>query len=221
MLSKIKFQNFYSFGDEFEISWKVGKKPSSSYFDITLNEDGDHLNKVTAVHGPNGAGRTQMLRPQAFLSWFISQSITAAEPDEAIPFKPHVCRENQTTRFELDFIIDNHEYRYKLEATPQAVIHESLHKKTSHLYSYLFVGDKVDDTYEFKQKGLSFNIKLAVNVRQNASIISSAHMNDVKEVHVFTSYFVKIISNTNVSGRRLYHVADLLESARFLQKDEA
>ena len=220
MLSKIKFENFYSFGDEFEISWKVGKKPSSSYFDITLNDDGDRLNKVIAVLGPNGAGKTQMLRPLAFLSWFISQSITAAEPDEPIPFKPHAFRENQTTKFELDFIIDSEEYRYKLEATPQEVIHESLHKKTSHLYSYLFVRDKVGDAYEFKQKGFGFSTKLAANVRKNASIISSAHMNDVKEAHVFTRYFAKNISNISVSGRRHYHEADLLESAKFLQKDD-
>lgn len=219
MLSKIKFENFYSFGDEFEISWKVGKKPSNSYFDITLNDDGDRLNKVIAVLGPNGAGKTQMLRPLAFLSWFISQSITAAEPDEPIPFKPHAFREDQTTKFELDFIIDSEEYRYRLEATPQEVIHESLHKKTSHLYSYLFVRDKIGDAYEFKQKGFGFSTKLAANVRKNASIISSAHMNDVKEAHVFTRYFAKNISNISVSGRRHYHKADLLESAKFLQKD--
>ena len=220
MLSKIKFQNFYSFGDEFEISWEVGKKPSHSYFDITLNEEGERLNKVTAVLGPNGAGKTQMLRPLAFLSWFISHSITEAEPEEAIPFKPHAFRENETTKFELDFIIDNEAYRYKLEATPTEVIHESLHKKTSHLYSYLFLRDKVGEIYEVKQKGFGFKTKLAANVRNNASIISSAHMNDVKEAHLFTQYFAKIMSNISISGRQHYHEVDLLESAKFLQNDE-
>ncbi|TOB30423.1 hypothetical protein, partial [Vibrio parahaemolyticus] len=58
MLSKVKFENFYSYGDEFEISFRVGKKPSASYFDITVGDSGERLNKVIASLGPNGAGKT-------------------------------------------------------------------------------------------------------------------------------------------------------------------
>jgi len=220
MLSKIKVQNFYSFGNEFELSFQVGKKPSKSYFDIFLEGNEERLNKVIAVIGPNGAGKTQMLRPLAFLSWFISSSIFEASPNEVIPFKPHALCKDKTTKLELNFIISNEEYRYKLEATPQEVLHESLYKRTSHLYSYLFVRDKVEDAYEYKQKGFGFAKKLAVKVRKNASIIASAHMHDVSEASVFANYFSQFEYNISVSGRENYHEGILVESANFLQHNE-
>ncbi|KYN23733.1 hypothetical protein AUQ44_17620 [Vibrio cidicii] len=73
MLIKFICKNFYSFGNEQEVSFEVGKKPSASYYDINL-ESGERLNKVLAVVGANGAGKTQLLRPLAFLGSFISTS---------------------------------------------------------------------------------------------------------------------------------------------------
>ena len=221
MLSKVKFENFYSYGDEFEISFRVGKKPSASYFDITVGDSGERLNKVIASLGPNGAGKTQMLRPIAFLSWFVSSSMIEANPNEKIPFKPHELRKGRPSRFEVDFIIGSDEYRYKLEVTPEEVIHESLHKKTSHLYSYIFVRDKVGEGYEYKQKGFGFSKNLAVKVRRNASVISSAHMHDVEFASKFVNYFNKFEYNINVSGRQHYHEGALVESAAFLHENAA
>jgi len=220
MLSKVKFKNFYSFGDEFEISFKVGKKPSKSYFDIPVGLNEDRLNKVIASIGPNGAGKTQMLRPLAFLSWFISSSIFESNTDKDIPFKPHELCKSETTSFEADFFLENEEYRYKLEATSKEVIHESLHKKTSHLYSYIFARNKVKDGYEFKQKGFGFTKNLAVKVRKNASLLASAHMHDVEPASLFVNYFSKFEYNINVSGREHYHEGVLVESANYLQANE-
>lgn len=221
MLFKVKFENFYSYGDEFEISFRVGKKPSASYFDITVGNSGERLNKVIASLGPNGAGKTQMLRPIAFLGWFVSSSMVEANPSEKIPFKPHELCKDKPSRFEVDFIIGNDEYRYKLEATPEEVIHESLHKKTSHLYSYIFVRDKIGEGYEYKQKGFGFSKNLAVKVRKNVSVISSAHMHDVEFASKFVNYFNKFEYNINVSGRQHYHEGILVESATFLNGNEA
>ncbi|MEY8212223.1 MAG: ATP-binding protein [Gammaproteobacteria bacterium] len=220
MLSKIKFKNFYSFGGEFEISFKVGKKPSKSYFDIPVGLNEERLNKVIASIGPNGAGKTQMLRPLAFLSWFISSSIFESNTDKDIPFKPHELCKSKTTSFEVDFFLENEEYRYKLEATSKEVIHESLYKKTSRFYSYIFVRNKVNDGYEFKQKGFGFTKNLAVKVRKNASLLASAHMHDVEHASLFVNYFSKFEYNINVSGREHYHEGVLVESANYLQANE-
>jgi AAA15 family ATPase/GTPase len=220
MLSKIKFKNFYSFGDDTEISFLVGKKPSESHFDIVAGQSGERLNKVIAAIGPNGAGKTQMLRPLAFLSWFISVSIFEDNAKEPIPFKPHELCKGETSSFEIDFFLENEEYRYKLEATPHEVIHESLHKKTSHLYSYLFVRDKVNDGYEYKHKGFGFPKNLAIKVRKNASIIASAHMHDIEYASMFVTYFRKFEYNINVSGRLHYHEGALIESAHYLKENE-
>ena len=221
MLSRVQFRNFYSFGGEFEISFEVGKKPSKSYFDIPIGADGSRLNKVIASVGANGAGKTQMLRPFAFLSWFISNSIFESNPDESIPFKQHELCKSESSYFEVDFFIGGDEYRYKLEATPTEVIHESLYKKTSHLYSYIFIREKTNNAYDYKQKGFGFSKKLAIKVRKNASIISSAFMHDVDQAAIFANFFRKFGYNISVSGRQNYHEGVLIESAEYLQKNES
>ena len=53
MLISLCFKNFYSFAEETEIDFTVGKQPTASGFDITL--PGRRLNKVIAVVGANGA----------------------------------------------------------------------------------------------------------------------------------------------------------------------
>jgi AAA15 family ATPase/GTPase len=58
MLLYIRFNNFYSFAEQAELSFKVGKQPPSLYdSEIKTNQDILRLNKVTAVLGANGLVR--------------------------------------------------------------------------------------------------------------------------------------------------------------------
>ena len=61
MILKPRFKNFYSFADEAIIDFSVGKKPTPSGFDVALGEY--RLNKVVAVVGANGSGKTQFIKP--------------------------------------------------------------------------------------------------------------------------------------------------------------
>ncbi len=219
MISKLTFSNFYSFAEETEVSFEVSKKPSLSYFDVEM-ADNARLNKVVSIVGANGSGKTQLLRPLAFLSWFIAQSFLEAKPKEAIPFRPHKLKSDDVSIFELEFYIQNEKYKYRLEATTKAVIHESLYQKTSHLYSYIFTRDLVEQQYVYKQKGFLFNKSLAEKIRGNVSLISAAHIHDSAVAAKFVEFFNLNSSNTSVFGRGDFHDGALVESAKFFHKND-
>lgn len=223
MITTFSFSNFFSFAEETTLSFELGKKPSVSAFDIPLIGE-RRLNKVVAVVGPNGSGKTQLVKPLVFLSWFISNSFLGAEPDAKIPFKPHALFADKNSRFELVFHIKNEEYKYILEINRDYVVHESLHKKTTQYFSYIFMRDLVinndEKSYNYKQQGFSFKKAQAKNIRGTASLIAAAHSFDIEEAKQFVDYFSSYSHNINMFGRQHFHNTDLLESAEFFYKNK-
>lgn len=223
MIKNILFENFYSFAEETIIDFGLGKKPTPSGYDIQLA--GERYNKAIAVVGANGSGKTQFMKPLAFLSWFIAESFLDNNPDADIPFASHCLHQNKPSRFEVEFMLKGIDYRYQLELTPKEVLFEALFTKTSSQYSYLFKREKTAQGYHFKQKGFPFSKNQAEKIRGNASLISAAHSYDVIEAKPFITLFNLIQTNVVSSGRRhfqqgavvnaaeaFYQAPDLLES---------
>ena len=98
MIKNIRFRNFYSFAEEAEISFEIGKQPGKSTYDVATH-NGKRINKVAGVIGPNGAGKTQLLKILPFLTWFIVKSYQKGTPDDAIPFQPHRLKNEQSSFF--------------------------------------------------------------------------------------------------------------------------
>lgn len=219
MIKNLSFSNFYSFADDTVIDFALGKKPTPSGYDI--NVDGERFNKAIAVVGANGSGKTQCLKPLAFLSWFVDQSFLKGDPEEDIPFAAHLLHTDSPSHFELEFILDGVDYRYQLELTPQAVISEALYKKTSAQYSYLFKREKTQQGYRFKHKGFPFPKAQAEKLRGNASLISAAHSYDIAEAKPFIDFFERIESNVVSTGRRHFQHGAVVEAAAKFQKTPA
>ncbi|MCW7553185.1 AAA family ATPase [Endozoicomonas gorgoniicola] len=139
---------------------------------------------------------------------------------EAIPFQTHRLHDDQPAFFEVEFVLEGRDYKYRLELTPSAVIHESLHVKTSHLYSYLFIREREGDSYSYRQKGFDFKKTLAEKVRGNASVIPAAQVHDSAEAGQFIRFFDSFVSNIYIFGKRHYNDRDLLESAQFFDQSE-
>jgi AAA15 family ATPase/GTPase len=220
MIISLRFSNFYSFAQETNISFEISKKPALSNYDLKL-ENGRRLNKVTAVVGANGSGKTQLIKPLAFLSWFVCHSFLGNKPDDPIPFQPHALFSAKNSEFELQFLLGNEEFRYRLVINTNKIVHESLHKKTSHLFSYIFSRDlKADGSgFDVKQQGFSFASTQAKAIRSNASLLSAAYNYDVPEAADFVNYFHKMIFNLNVLGRRHFNQSDLFDSAELFYQN--
>ncbi len=222
MIIKLGFSNFYSFAEKTELSFELGKKPSSSAYDIDVSL-GHRLNKVAAVIGANGSGKTQLIKPLAFLSWFVSNSFLGSDPEADIPFQPHALKRDQDSEIEATFVLGDAEYRYQITINKKQVVHESLHRKTSHLFSYIFVRDLESSdgkpSYHYKQQGFGFPASKAKQIRGNASLISAAHNYDVELASSFVKYFDKYSYNLNVSGRHHFHSGAVFESAEFFHEN--
>ncbi|TMO53095.1 AAA family ATPase [Pseudoalteromonas phenolica] len=183
MIKNYTFKNFQSYLNECHVDFTVNKKAAHSYFDYQL-ENGSKVARVMAVLGANGAGKSNLLKPLAFLSWFIPHSFGSIEKNERIPFIPYALNDNENTFIELEFVIpkwednkDEFEYKYSIELNEKRVVKESLKVKTSRLYSNVISREYDDSRKKYKIKnsdkyGSDLATTILERAPENTSIIS-------------------------------------------------
>lgn len=174
MLHKYSFANFQSFLDKVEVDLTLNKKTHLTDW-MCEAATGERLSKLLAVIGPNGGGKTALLKPLAFLDWFVSQSFQELGPHSTILITPHFSATNRPSEFEIEVDFDGRLWRYVLRCTGQRVIHEALYQKRER-FNYVFIRDwnEASNTYTIKQQDFGFTPKEAAKVRQNTSLISTA-----------------------------------------------
>lgn len=179
MLHSFAFKNFLSFKERTEVSFALTKKASAHGWDAT-SPAGQRLATAMAVVGANGAGKTSLIKPLAFLNWFIAHSFLQSQPTAQIPIKPHFSSSDESVDFEVEADdMDGTVWRYELKATPERVLHEAVYKrpkKKSAKFSYVFVRqwDEATKEYAIKQDNFGLNPTEAKKVRPNASLVSTA-----------------------------------------------
>ncbi len=152
-----------------------------------------------AVIGPNGSGKTALLKPICFLAWFISHSF-AYGPDDDIPCMPHFSSNDLPTKFWVELVFDKALWRYELVCTHKMVLHEALYRKHDR-FRYVFVRDwdEVTQSYMVKQNDFGLLPQEAKKVRTNASLISTAAQYDVPLAKSLSN--TALYSNVNQIGR--------------------
>jgi hypothetical protein len=135
---------------------------------------GERVSKLMGVLGANGSGKTVLLKPLAFLGWFINESFQQM-PEALIPISPHFSAEGKSTEFTILFDSEGILWRYELHCTKERVLFEALYQKRER-FGYVFVRewDNKKKCYSIKLKDFEFNLQEALKVRQNASLISTA-----------------------------------------------
>lgn len=198
MLHSYAFANFQSFAERVEVDLTV--KRNTSLTDWMVDEVcGNRVSKLMGVVGHNASGKTALLKPVAFLHWFITHSFNS-QPDTPIPFNPHLAHTETPTEFECVFDFEGTLWRYVLEVTPTRVLREALYQKKER-FNYVFVRewDTKTSSYHIKQQDFGLPPKIAKKVRQNVSLISWAAQHDVSLAKQFVA--TNIVTNINVVGR--------------------
>ncbi len=216
MLHKYRFKNFFSFAEKTEVSFVLNRQVPNSDL-VFLSPGGARLSKVLAVIGPNASGKTNVLKPLSFLSWFIADSFTSIKPEEDIPVHPHFFSDSAHSEFEIEFEDQGQFYRYYLTVTPKRVLHESLYLKTSKFFSFIFRRDwsESDSSYNIRQQKFGFAASEAEKVRPNASLISTSAQYNVPCAQGLVNYFSQFYSNVYDSGRDHFDVRDVFDVADF------
>ncbi len=198
MLHSYAFSNFQSFIERVEVDLTINRKTTLTDW-MVEPVCGNRVSKLMAVVGHNASGKTALLKPIAFLHWFVSQSF-AGSPGSQIPVSPHVLHAAEPSEFECVFDFDNTQWRYVLHCTQQRVLHEALYKKRER-FNYVFIRNWVAETnsYLVKQQGFGLSAPSAKKVRPNVSLIAWAAQYDVPLAKRFAASL--FISNLNVVGR--------------------
>jgi len=199
MLLNYSFSNFQSFRRRVEVDLTLTKKTALTDW-MTVTSAGQSVSKLMAVIGANGSGKTGLLKPIAFLSWFIVRSFQVP-PETDIPIFPHFAAAKEPTEFEITLEFEGKLWRYELICTKQRVLHEALYQKKER-FSYVFIRiwDKNKNHYTIKQQDFDFNPQEASKVRANASLIATAAQYGVPLATRFTAFF-DVCSNISVFGR--------------------
>ncbi|MCG5371160.1 ATP-binding protein [Providencia rettgeri] len=221
MLLWYRFKNFYSFKDEVEVDLRLKKNSSETDYDVVFN--GEKVTKVLAVMGANGSGKSNLLKPLAFLHWFSRFSFKDLEPKEKLPLFPHALNKKGASEIEVCFTYLNEESqifytKYLCKFTRDRVVHEEVKYKhsKSRQYSTAF-SRSIDQNGEQKIKvnKLSFDehemftIKEIETVPSNASIISYYHRKD-NEMANFLVGLLAFASNLSVYGKHQFSYSDVL-----------
>jgi len=198
MLHSYAFSNFQSFRERVEVDLTIGRKTALTDW-MSEAPTGERVTKLMAVIGPNGSGKTALLKPAVFMSWFIGQSFQLS-PDAGIPINPHFAAADEPTEFEAVIDFDDKLWRYVLRCTPERVLHEALYLKRER-FGYVFVRDwdAVSKSYVVKQQDFGLPAQEARRVRPNVSLISWAAQFGVLLATQMAA--VNVITNVNVFGR--------------------
>lgn len=216
MLHRYRFENFFSFADQTEVSFVLNRQAPMSNL-VFQSPERIRLSKVLAAIGPNASGKTNVLKPLAFLRWFIAHSFTSTEPDSEISIEPHFFSDHENSEFEIEFESGGRHYRYFLIVSPNRVVHESLRLKTSRFFSSVFRRDWSESKagYDIRQQKFGFAAGEAEKVRPNASLISTAAQYNVQSARELADYFSRFHSNVDYRGRGYVGVNDVMKATRF------
>lgn len=134
MILWYKFKNFYSFKDETTIDLRLQKNSSVSNFDTNINNY--KVSKILAILGANASGKSNLLKPLAFLNWFCNNSFKDQKNEEELPFAPFLFQQDEPSEIEICFIPPMQknkanciEFKYKIKLDRKRIYHESLKKK--------------------------------------------------------------------------------------------
>lgn len=218
MLHFYAFTNVQSFLERTEVSLRLTEKASARGW-VQTAPSGQRVSTAIAALGANGAGKTSLLKPFAFLIWFIRGSFTGLKPEQPIPVYAHFGKKDVPSEFEAEGEdSDGVVWRYVVRMTAKQVLHEALYRKKER-FSYVFVRDwdEASRTYVIKQQDFGFNPTEASKVRPNASLIATAAQYGVEVAKHLTEQ--TLCTNVDSSGRHSLDHNALFGAADFFAQD--
>jgi predicted ATPase len=201
------FENCFSFEARTEVSFVTDKRASLNDRVFESDSSDDRVSKVLAVVGANGSGKTNLIKPLAYLLWFMTDSFFAKKNDQRHFLRPHIFNEREPVTFRLVFDVDGIRYRYILLKGGTRVYAESLEKKTSRLWSKVFLRkwDVELEKYEVTRKSFGSAHMPLAETDEQVSLISLAAQYKSKVATSICDALRRRVTNVTGFGRNAYY----------------
>jgi len=201
------FENFFSFEAKTEVSFVADKRTSINDTVFEVDSSEERVSKVLAVVGANGSGKTNLIKPLAYILWFMTDSFFAKKGDQKHFLRPHILNESHPVKLKIEFAVDGVRYRYAVIRANSRVYGESLEKKTSRLWSKIFLRtwDHDLEKYDVVQKGFLRSNALLEEADGLVSLISLAAQYNSKIAKSISEQLRKTVTNITCFGRNTYY----------------
>ncbi len=139
MLCQFSFKNFMSYKDEtvFDMQAEAIDEFAESVISF---ENASHLLPVSVIYGPNGGGKTNLLKALSCLISLVTKPIQELgkarteyifqQIPEYHPFALNATTKNEPTEFNVYFRTEKNEFRYYLAINDDIIVSEVLHRRT-------------------------------------------------------------------------------------------
>jgi hypothetical protein len=197
MLLEFKVSNYRSIGEEQALSLVPAAKQKDHLQNI-LNKGRYQALNAIAFYGPNGGGKSNVLKAMSLLDRLVHVSARASSTTP-LPYDPFLLREGfgeKPTSFEISFVMEENRYRYGLEFNMTEIKKEWLFRKSLGREVSLFEreGEIIDVSSGFY--GSKKTIDAAIEAtRTNALFLSTCdilNVDEAKSIMHWFKYFIKI-----------------------------
>ncbi|SDO27484.1 hypothetical protein SAMN04489798_2524 [Pseudomonas arsenicoxydans] len=218
------FENFFSFEEKTDISFVMDKRTSlnDKSFDSSVSDE--RVSKVLAVIGANGSGKTNLIKPLAYVLWFITDSFFANPENTKTRVRSHAFSKSQLITVKLEFDADGVRYRYSLLRSDERVYGETLDKKTSRLWTKIFMRkwDEEEKKYTVTRKGFGTAQMPLDEVGEEVSLISLAAQYKSKVAVSICNALRLNTTNISMYGRNTYYgTTDVYDASTYYSENDA
>lgn len=215
MIHTFSAENFLSFAGRVNLDFRVGRAVQEDYTTVT-SPHGDRISLAMVVLGPNASGKTALLKALNYLSDFAANSFEFRS-DGNTKLQPHLFKATEPSSFEVEFEQNGDLFRYYLAVDQNRVLHESLKKKTSRLYSRIF-----ERTWQIEKNQyeiIGAGKKEASQIRENTSLISWSAQYNIQEIMPAFDFFSKFKTNINPYLGRLPPFLSILKTSEMFNSN--
>jgi len=123
MIRKVRFNNFYSFNGEQEISFLANKKETYDYFQ---SANSDQITKIAGFIGGNASGKTNVMRFFSFLAYFVCRNVNDKTPFLSEFVYKTFFNKSEPSKFYIEFERDGALYFYNFSIQRDKILDETL-----------------------------------------------------------------------------------------------
>lgn len=185
MILEYACENYRSIKEEVIFSMLASK--DNSFDNILINYKGTLINKIAAIYGANGSGKTSFLDSLHFLKLLVCNSNNHQPGDKIRQVSHKLAKKNTPTTYAIQFVKDDIRYAYGLSYTSERIISEYLYyfpngkqaKIFDRTFNEVLFGDKFKKDFEAILNFMKPN-KLFLSVSANYSLVK-----EVESVFLF------------------------------------